>query len=62
MKFDTYVHKIVVYHQKIFGEDSPIYTNARGVYMRSRNEMSPLGSETIVLDNDIFEESLYVFL
>ena len=33
MKFDTYAQKIVVYHQKIFGEDSPICTCARGVYV-----------------------------
>ena len=38
MKFETYVHKILVYHQKIFGEDSPICTRARGVNLRNRDE------------------------
>ena len=38
MKSETYIHKIVVYHQNFFEEDSPICRRARGVYVRSRDE------------------------
>ena len=36
MKFEIYAHKLVVYHQTNFREDSQILTRAKGINVRTR--------------------------
>ena len=39
MKFETYAHKIVIYHQPNFQKDPCKDAHARGVNARTRDEM-----------------------
>ena len=56
MKFETYVHKIVVYHQKKTCEDSEICMSARGVYVCSRDKTHSCRCEN--LDKIIFGDKV----